>query len=86
MLTPVTRRVFARGGSEAGRRCQMARASTKPERGWLAEVRAEEKVHRDAQERKAARTVAGHSTDATECAQLLEMLGLFPGQDKDIEA
>ncbi|GLY71065.1 hypothetical protein [Amycolatopsis taiwanensis] len=62
----------------------MARASTSTERGWLAEVRAEEKVLRDAQERKAARTVAGHSTDATECAQLLEMLGLYPGQDREV--
>lgn len=61
-----------------------SRATTTPERGWLAEVRAEERVHRDAQERKAARTVAGHSADATECAQLLEMLGLYPGQDREV--
>lgn len=57
-----------------------SRATSTPERGWLAGVRAEEKVLRDAQERKAARTVAGHSIDATECAQLLEMLGLYPGR------
>jgi hypothetical protein len=59
---------------------QVSRASSAPARGWLAEVRAEEKVLRDVQERKAARTVAGHSTDASECAQLLEMLGLHPNQ------
>jgi hypothetical protein len=61
-----------------------SRASTTPDRGRLAEARAEEKVLRDAQERKAARTVAGHSTNATECAQLLEMLGLYPGQDREV--
>lgn len=54
------------------------------ERGWLAGVRAEEKVHRDVQESKAARTVAGHSTDAIECAELLEMLGLQPEQGKNL--
>ena len=59
-----------------------SRASTQ-ERGWLAGVRAEEKVLRDVQDRKAARTVAGHSTDAAECAQLLEMLGLYPGQQTE---
>jgi hypothetical protein len=64
---------------------QASRASTAPARGWLAEVRAEEKVLRGVQERKAARTVAGHSTDATECAQLLEMLGLEPGHDSAAE-
>ncbi|WP_246272234.1 hypothetical protein [Amycolatopsis acididurans] len=45
-------------------------------------MRAEEKVQRDAQESKAARTVAGHSVNAAECAELLEMLGLEPGQGK----
>jgi hypothetical protein len=50
--------------------------------GWLAGVRAEEKVLRDVQECKAARTVAGHSVDATECAELLEMLGLQAKQGK----
>jgi hypothetical protein len=54
------------------------------ERGWLAGVRAEEKVLRDVQERKAARTVAGHSLDATECAELLEMLGLHAEQGKQL--
>lgn len=60
-----------------------SRASTAPERGWLAEVRAEERVLRDVRERKAMRTVAGHSIDATECAQLLEMLGLHPDQARE---
>lgn len=62
---------------------QVSRASAAPERGWLAEVRAEERVLRNDQERKAARTVAGHSADATECAQLLEMLGLNPVQTRE---
>ncbi|HVW43724.1 MAG TPA: hypothetical protein VHC18_20485 [Amycolatopsis sp.] len=53
------------------------------ERGWLAGVRAEEKVLRDVQEGKAVRTVAGHSLDAAECAELLAMLGLQPQQGKD---
>ncbi|WP_160148904.1 hypothetical protein [Amycolatopsis alkalitolerans] len=52
--------------------------------GWLAGVRAEEKVLRDAQECKAARTVAGHSADAEECAELLEMLGLHAEQGKQL--
>lgn len=52
--------------------------------GWLAGVRAEEKVLRDVQECKAARTVAGHSMDATECAELLEMLGLQAEQGKKV--
>jgi len=50
--------------------------------GWLAGVRAEEKVHRDAQESKAVITVAGHSDNAAECAELLAMLGLEPKQGK----
>ena len=52
------------------------------ERGWLAGVRAEEKVLRDVQESKAVRTVAGHALDAAECAELLAMLGLEPQQGK----
>lgn len=73
---------------KAGRRCQMARVSRASsstdtlEKGWLAGVRAEEKVHRDVQESKAVVTVAGHSADAIECAELLEMLGLRPAQGK----
>ncbi|GAA4660290.1 MULTISPECIES: hypothetical protein [Amycolatopsis] len=54
------------------------------ERGWLAGVRAEEKVLRDEQESRAARTVAGHSNDAAECAELLEMLGLHAEQGKQL--
>jgi hypothetical protein len=64
---------------------RVSRASSSDEaleRGWLAGVRAEEKVLRDVQESRAARTVAGHSTDATECAELLEMLGLHAEQGK----
>lgn len=65
---------------------RVSRASSSEEvpGGWLAGVRAEEKVHRDVQECKAARTVAGHSTDAAECAELLEMLGLQAQQGKQV--
>ncbi|TVT38801.1 hypothetical protein FNH05_24150 [Amycolatopsis rhizosphaerae] len=63
---------------------RVSRATTaeNSERGWLAGVRAEEKVLRDVQESKAVRTVAGHSLDAVECAQLLEMLGLHAEMGK----
>lgn len=66
---------------------RVSRASSSDEAmqgGWLAGVRAEEKVLRDVQECKAARTVAGHSMDATECAELLEMLGLQAEQGKQV--
>lgn len=66
---------------------RVSRASSSVEAlegGWLAGVRAEEKVLRDAQECKAARTVAGHSVDATECAELLAMLGLNAQQGKQL--
>ncbi|NKQ57637.1 hypothetical protein HFP15_32725 [Amycolatopsis sp. K13G38] len=63
-------------------RASRARSAEEAPTGWLAGVRAEEKVQRDAQESKAARTVAGHSVNAAECAELLEMLGLEPGQGK----
>ena len=43
---------------------------------YLAGVKAEEKIHRDVQEGRAARTVAQHSSDARECRELLEMLGI----------
>ncbi|WP_158886362.1 hypothetical protein [Amycolatopsis anabasis] len=53
-------------------------SSPKPvdEQGWLAGVRAEERVRLDEQNGRAALTVAGHSSDARECAELLAMLGL----------
>ncbi len=66
---------------------RVSRASSSDEAlqgGWLAGVRAEEKVLRDVQECKAARTVAGHSVDASECAELLEMLGLHAEQGKQL--
>lgn len=56
-----------------------ARHSSPPDdHGWSAEARAAERLRRDAQAGKAAITVAGHSTDATECRELLDMLGLEP--------
>ncbi|HEV7979699.1 hypothetical protein [Amycolatopsis sp.] len=46
------------------------------DQSWLAGVRAEEEIRLTAQNGKAARTVAGHSSDALDCAELLAMLGL----------
>jgi hypothetical protein len=46
------------------------------EQGRFAEARASEKVHNAVQSRKAARTVAIHSSDPQDCANLLAMLGL----------
>lgn len=54
-------------------------ASPVDEHGWSATARAEEQVRLDAQAGRAMITVAGHATDATECRELLEMLGLAPG-------
>jgi hypothetical protein len=44
--------------------------------GRFAEARAQEKVLSSIQNGKAARTVAGHASDARDCRELLEMLGL----------
>ncbi len=59
-------------------------SSPKPaeDQGWLAGVRAEEAVRLTAQNGKASRTVAGHSENAQECAELLAMLGLDAGEGK----
>lgn len=51
-------------------------ASPTIEQGRFAEARANEKIHYAVQNRKAARTVAIHSSDAQDCANLLAMLGL----------
>ncbi|HEX2133947.1 MAG TPA: hypothetical protein VHH15_20575 [Actinophytocola sp.] len=51
-------------------------ASPTIEQGRFAEARATERVHYAVQNRKAARTVAYHSSDAQDCANLLAMLGL----------
>lgn len=51
---------------------------TTEETGWSAEARAAEQIRRDFQAGKAAITVAGHCADATECRELLDMLGLEP--------
>jgi hypothetical protein len=60
-------------------RCRMTwarHASPTIEQGRFAEARASEKIHYAVQNRKAARTVAIHSSDAQDCANLLAMLGL----------
>ncbi|TDV52276.1 hypothetical protein CLV71_105408 [Actinophytocola oryzae] len=51
-------------------------ASPTLEQGRFAEARASEKMHYAVQNRKAARTVACHASDAQDCASLLAMLGL----------
>ena len=51
-------------------------ASPTIEQGRFAEARANERLHYAVQNRKAARTVAIHSADAQDCANLLAMLGL----------
>lgn len=53
-------------------------SSPTDEHGWSAEARAAERAHREVQEGKAALTVAGYATNATECRELLDMLGLQP--------
>lgn len=54
-------------------------ASPVDDQGWSAEARAAEQIRREVQAGKAAITVAGHSMDAAECKELLDMLGLQPG-------
>lgn len=51
-------------------------ASPTIEQGRFAEARASERMHQAVQNRKAARTVAIHSADTQDCANLLAMLGL----------
>lgn len=51
-------------------------SSPTEEQGLLAGIRAEEHAHMSVQNGRAARTVAGHASDALECAELLAMLGL----------
>jgi tellurite resistance protein len=46
------------------------------EQGRFAAAKAAERVRLDEQAGRAALTVAGHSMDASECAELLAMLGL----------
>ncbi len=46
------------------------------DQGRFAVVQAAYKLSCEAQGRKAALVVAGHSADATDCAELLAMLGL----------
>ncbi|EME53181.1 hypothetical protein H074_32722 [Amycolatopsis decaplanina DSM 44594] len=48
----------------------------------MAGVRAEEEVRLTLQNGRAARTVAGHASDALDCAELLAMLGLEGVQKK----
>lgn len=52
------------------------------EHGRFASVKANEKIHSDIQNHRAARTVAEYATNATDCASLLEMLGLDAREGK----
>jgi IS5 family transposase len=55
----------------------LARYTTSdPEHGWLIRAHAVEKAHSAVQNARAARTVAGNAANATDCEQLLDMLGL----------
>ena len=55
----------------------LARHTTSdPEYGRLVRAHAVEQAHSAVQNARAARTVAGHAADATDCEQLLDMLGL----------
>lgn len=47
-----------------------------PEHGRIVRARAVEQAHSAIQNARATRTVADHAADATDCARLLEMLGL----------
>ncbi|MDV6014568.1 hypothetical protein [Haloechinothrix sp. LS1_15] len=51
-------------------------ADVQQEHRWTEEAREAERVRWEAQAGKAAVTVAGHATDAAECRELLDMLGL----------
>ncbi|AGM03849.1 hypothetical protein DMC61_19125 [Amycolatopsis sp. WAC 04169] len=57
-----------------------ARHSSRPDpaddHSRMAGVRAEEEIRLNLQNARAARTVAGHSSGALDCAELLAMLGL----------
>lgn len=57
-------------------------SSPDEEHGWSAEARAAERERREEQAGKAAITVAGHSINADECKELLDMLGLEPALAK----
>lgn len=50
--------------------------SPSPSAGEFAASHAAGRVHEDAQRAQAARVVAGHATDAADCAETLAMLGL----------
>lgn len=55
----------------------LARHTTSdPEQGRLVRAHAVEQAHSAVQNARAARTVAEHAADATDCGELLEMLGL----------
>ncbi|MFO7190795.1 MULTISPECIES: hypothetical protein [Thermocrispum] len=55
-----------------------AKRSHTTEHGWSAQARQAEQLRREAEAGRAVLTVASHSTDANECRELLEMLGLEP--------
>jgi hypothetical protein len=55
-----------------------ARHASPPPPTRVTEARAVEEGLRLIQDGRAARTVAGHATDAEDCSRLLEMLGLDP--------
>ncbi|MGH3437801.1 MAG: hypothetical protein ACRDRN_15200 [Sciscionella sp.] len=50
--------------------------------GRMAVVRAAEKIRRDDENGRAARTVADHAAGVDDCAELLAMLGLLPEEGR----
>jgi hypothetical protein len=55
---------------------------SRDENGRFAAGQAAEAVLHDLQNRRAARVVAGRSIDAADCAEMLAMLGLDPGEER----
>lgn len=51
-------------------------------RGWNSE---RDRAHRAAQRDRARLAVAGRATDTADCRELLDMLGLLPGQDTTLD-
>jgi hypothetical protein len=49
---------------------------------FAASLAAQAEVH-DVQSRRAARVVAGHSTGVADCAEMLAMLGLAAGEERE---
>jgi hypothetical protein len=56
------------------------------ENGRFAAAQAAQAEEQEAQNQRAARVVAGHSTGAEDCAEMLAMLGLAPERSQRLRA